>query len=87
MSSQSQFSTGTNEITVICIAAAAAILSFTFGVLTGGAVHCYISARKKKDYRPCTCAAEHEQQLNSLTPEIELNRNVAYEAVVPSNII
>ena len=88
MSSQNQFDGETSEITVICTAAAAAFLSFTFGIVTGGAVHYCISARKKKDYRPCT--AEHEQQLNSLTPqtaEIELNQNVAYEAVLPSDII
>jgi len=88
MSSQSQFNSKTSEITVICTAAAAAFLSFTFGVVTGGAAYYCISARKKKDYRPCT--AEHEQQLNSLTPqtaEIELNQNVAYEAVLPSDII
>jgi len=88
MSSQSQFDGETSEITVICTAAAAAFLSFTFGIVTGGAAHYCISARKKKDYRPC--AAEHEQQLNSLTPqsaEIELNQNVAYETVLPSDII
>jgi len=75
-----------SEITVICTAGAVAFLSFTFGVVTGGTMHycIYISARKKKSPRPC--AAEHEQQLNPLTPqtaEIELNQNVAYEAVLP----
>lgn len=88
MSSQSQFSGETNEIIVISTAVAAAFLSFTFGVLTGGVVHYCISARKKKDYTQC--AAEHEQQLNSLPPktaEIKLKQNVAYETVLPSDII
>jgi len=47
----SQLTGETSEITVICTASAAAFLSFTFGVVTGGAMHycIYISARKKKD--------------------------------------